>query len=128
MPAHPTVLSWVDENKEFSDQYARARELGYQGLADELLDIADDGRNDKFRDDDGHVTVDHDVIARSRLRVDTRKWLLSKMLPKVYGDRQTHEHTGADGGPIHMLTEIDRAARIAGLLGRAVKRKEGTDA
>jgi hypothetical protein len=100
MPAESTVRAWAANSEHpISAQYARAREIGYQGLADELLEIADDGRNDKFSDDDGHVTVDHDVIARSRLRVDTRKWLLSKALPKVYGDKLAH--TGADGtGPV----------------------------
>ena len=46
------------------------------------LDIADDGRNDKWTDSEGVVRVDNDVIARSRLRVDARKWLMSKMLPE----------------------------------------------
>ena len=47
-----------------------------------------------------------DVIASKRLQVDTLKWKLSKMLPKVYGDKVTQEHTGAGGGPI-TLAAID---------------------
>lgn len=100
MPAHSTVLSWTISDEAFSDQYTRAREIGYQIMADEVLEIADDGRNDCWKDEEGNPRTDHDVIARSRLRVDTRKWLLSKALPKVYGDRQAIEHTGKDGGPI----------------------------
>lgn len=58
-------------------------------MADGILEIADDGRNDTYLLDEetGERGTDHDVIARSRLRVDTRKWLLSKCLPKIYGDR-----------------------------------------
>jgi len=41
------------------------------------------------------LTVDHEHIQRARLRVDTRKWILSKMLPKVYGDKF---QVGGDGG------------------------------
>jgi len=41
-----------------------------------------------------------DVIAHKRVQIDTRKWMLSKMLPKIYGDKVLQEHTGADGGPI----------------------------
>jgi hypothetical protein len=41
-----------------------------------------------------------DVIAHKRVQIDTRKWMLSKMLPKVYGDKVTTEHSGVDGGPI----------------------------
>jgi hypothetical protein len=69
----------------------RARESGYHKMADELLEIADDASNDfmerKGKDGEAVMVVDHDHIARSRLRVDTRKWLLSKALPKVYGDK-----------------------------------------
>ena len=89
----PTVLLWVDQHKEFAEQYAQARARGYQLLADELLSIADDGSNDTYMTDNG-PTTNQDVIARSRLRVDTRKWMLSKMLPKVYGDKIDHEHSG----------------------------------
>lgn len=98
MPGIQTVLDWTHGNDAFSGQYARAREVGYQLMADELLEIADDGRNDTYLIDEetGAKGVDHDVIARSRLRVDTRKWLLSKALPKIYGDKQTIDVGGTD--------------------------------
>lgn len=105
--SHATVLLWVKENQAFSDQYARAREIGYQLLADELVEIADDGSNDSYVDDDGKVRTDAEVVARSRLRLDTRKWLLSKMLPKIYGDKVQTELTGANGGPVQ-ITEVRR--------------------
>lgn len=107
--SHATVLLWVREHSHFADQYARAREAGYALLADELIQIADDGKNDTYTDDDGNVRTDQDVVSRSRLRLDTRKWLLSKMLPKVYGDKLTQEHTGPNGGPIQAeVTKIER--------------------
>lgn len=88
MPTEGAVRKWVREDPEgFGTQYARAREVGYELLADELLEISDDGANDSYKDEDGNERTNYDVIARSRLRVDTRKWLLSKMLPKVYGDK-----------------------------------------
>lgn len=113
MPSHTTVLDWTKSNEAFSDQYARSREAGYGLMADELLEIADDGRNDTYLIDEetGARGVDHDVIARSRLRVDTRKWLLSKALPKVYGDRQTHE--------VELSANAQLLALIEGRLGRA---------
>lgn len=81
MPSHSTVLDWARHNGAFSDQYARAREIGYRCMADELIEIADDDAADP---------------ARGRLRIDTRKWLLSKALPKIYGDKitldATHHH------------------------------------
>lgn len=89
MPAESTVRSWaMDVGTPFSAQYARAREIGYARLADELLDIADNGANEP------------DATARDRLRVDTRKWLLAKALPKMFGDKLLNEHTGKDGEAI----------------------------
>lgn len=88
MPTEGAVRKWVRVDPGgFGTQYTRARELGYECMSDELLDISDDGTNDWTSDARGNDIVDHDVIARSRLRVDTRKWLLSKMLPKVFGDK-----------------------------------------
>jgi Bacteriophage Sf6, terminase small subunit-like len=75
----------------FKAQYARAREVGYHKLADELLDIADDATNDfverQNREGDTVKVFDAEHVQRSRLRVEARKWLLSKALPKVYGDK-----------------------------------------
>lgn len=91
--------------EERADAYARARDAGWRALADECMTISDDGSNDTYVDEDGRTRTDHDVIARSRLRVDTRKWLLSKMLPKVYGERTAVEMGGPDGGPITLSFE-----------------------
>lgn len=100
MPGKSTVCRWLAENKAFQDQYARAREVQADSWADDILDIADDGRNDTYTDSEGNERTNQDVIARSRLRVDTRKWLMARMAPKKYGDRVTQEHQGADGGPL----------------------------
>ncbi|CUI02625.1 Phage terminase, small subunit [Janthinobacterium sp. CG23_2] len=95
MPNKATVFRWLAANAAFSDQYARAREAQADCMADEIIEIADDGLNDTYEDDDGNKRTDQDVIARSRLRVDARKWLASKMAPKKYGDKITQEHTGS---------------------------------
>lgn len=100
MPAASTVLAWTAKHNGFSEQYAKAREIGYQQMADEIVEIADDGSNDTYLDEEGNRRTDTDVIGRSRLRVDTRKWLLSKALPKVYGEKQQLEVGGPNGGPL----------------------------
>lgn len=78
-----TLTAWL---AAYPEQYARARDVQADRFAEDILAIADDGRNDTYQTDDGEVT-NHDVIARSRLRVDARKWLASKMAPKKYGDK-----------------------------------------
>lgn len=100
MPPESTVRGWVVDDREgFSAQYTRAREIGYHAMADELLEVADNGSNDWMlrKDDDDHgkelYVLNGEHVQRSRIRVDTRKWLLSKALPKIYGDKQQVEST-----------------------------------
>lgn len=107
MPHQATIMAWLDGSRpEFSEQYARAREAQADKLAEEALQIADDGRSDTYLDAEGNERTDNEVIQRSRLRVDTRKWLASKMAPKKYGDKVTQEHTGADGGAIQVASTV----------------------
>jgi hypothetical protein len=78
------------------------------GWADDLDEIARDRRGDYMVDADGKTVPDMEHIMRSRLRIDTRKWMLSKMLPKVFGEKVITEITGRDGGAIEMqATKID---------------------
>lgn len=100
LPAEATVRLWAEEDREgFAERYARARMIGYYAMADELLEIADDGTNDwmvRNADHEETVTLNGEHVQRSRLRVDTRKWLLAKALPKVFGDKITTEHGVTD--------------------------------
>ena len=73
----------------FCIKYAQAREIQADYMADEIIDIADDGANDSYVDEEGKVKVDYDHIQRSKLRVDARKWVASKLKPKRYGDSTT---------------------------------------
>jgi hypothetical protein len=91
----------------------RARELGFAALADDIFDHAD-------RD-----ATDPGSVARDRLKVDTRKWYLSKMLPKVYGDRIATEVRGRDGGPIEKeISRLELARWIAFVLTSAAPERE----
>jgi hypothetical protein len=107
MPGAVAVFDWIHDDAVFAKQYARARELQAELYADEIVAISDDGSNDTYIDDEGKTHVDTDVIARSKLRVDARKWVASKLLPKKYGDKAAVE---LSGGVSLGITEI--AARI----------------
>lgn len=90
MPAICTVFKWIREKPEFAKQYARATEERTEAMAEDLLDIADDGSNDLMTIQKGNQTYEienKEVTNRSRLRVDSRKWLMAKMKPKKYGDK-----------------------------------------
>lgn len=97
LPAASTVCRWLAQNESFRKQYARAREAQADALFDEILEIADDGRNDSYTDEDGREHTNQDVIARSRLRVDARKWMAGKLRPKVYGDKLEVAGPGPNG-------------------------------
>lgn len=95
MPRMATIFRWLANKPDFSEQYTRAREEQAETLADEIVQIADDGLNDTYLDENGNKRTDQDVIARSRLRVEARKWVASKLKPKKYGDRIQTEVSGS---------------------------------
>ena len=89
----------------FSARYARARAVGLEKLADELIEIGDDSSRD-WTERNGELVPDHEVVNRSRLRCDNRKWLLARLLPRRYGDRVTAEVTGDPDAPIVTRIEL----------------------
>ena len=115
MPSKSSVFKWLAENEGFSDKYVRACETRTELIADEMLNIADDGSNDWMERKDGEGNVigtkpDNEAIQRSRLRVDTRKWILSKLQPKKYGERVTQD-VNLTGSITALLGEIDGTGR-----------------
>jgi len=76
----------IDDHEGFAAHYARARDIGLEVMAEETIEIADDSGLDVVMTENG-PRPDGEVINRAKLRVDTRKWLLSKLAPKRYGDR-----------------------------------------
>jgi hypothetical protein len=86
-PNHATAFRWLNAHPEFRDKYARAKETMLERMADQINEIADD--------------VTEDANSR-RVRVDTRKWLLSKLIPKVYGDAMQLKHADHEGNAMHV--------------------------
>lgn len=101
---HSTILAWIKQDSAFANQYTCAREIGYKLLADELLSISDEKDVEvKYDGEETRLDLSPTAIARNRLRVDTRKWLLSKMLPKVYGDKLDIDHGVQADNPLANL-------------------------
>lgn len=88
-PSVAIIMRWLSDGKHpyLVEQYARAKQLQAEYLEDQLLTIADDASNDTLFTEDGRAVENREFISRSRLRIDTRKWLMSKLLPKKYGDK-----------------------------------------
>ena len=117
IPARITVVDWIIKNREgFADQYAHARDVGLDVMADQLLDISatplkaakkkftrvvagpvpEDGDDNDERNLGTEIeTTTGDAVDRARLHADTLKWYLSKLAPKRYGDKIAVEHSGS---------------------------------
>lgn len=104
MPTEGSVRLWVIEDKHgFASRYQQARDIGIDCMADELLDISDESGRDTTTNKHGEEVQNSEWISRSRLRVDTRKWYLSKIVPKKYGDRVEQHHTGDASAPVALV-------------------------
>lgn len=112
-PAEAVVRRRAINDEEFGSQYARARELGLYSMAEEIIEIADTPVKAEVTrierapvlDADGNeigkivekeITTIADDVAHRKLQTDNRKWTLSKLLPKVFGDRVEHNVTTTD--------------------------------
>jgi len=107
--------SWLSKDEELANRYVRAKEKQLQRMADEILQISDDSIWDElFVEEDtkegksAKRVLNHEFVQRSKLRVDSRKWLLSKLLPKKYGDKIDVEHSASES----LMALV--AARLAG--------------
>ena len=87
MPSTSTFYQWLDNDEVKAKQYARATEVRADIIFDDILAIADENTNDTSINENGIEVVNNDVIQRSRLRIDARKWVLSKLNPKKFGDK-----------------------------------------
>lgn len=87
MPDSSTFYKWIDEDKEKSIQYERSIELRSEFLFDEMFEIADKQGEDVTTDKEGNKVINPNIVQRNRLQIDVRKWALSKMMPRKFGDK-----------------------------------------
>ena len=115
-----TFYRWMIHHEELRKLYARAKEEQLRILAEEIVPIADEDRiceKVTIKADGSREVVILDAVDRSRLMIDSRKWLLSKLAPKVYGDKIAQTLSGPDGGAIEIksvreMTEEEIDARL----------------
>lgn len=101
MPHRVTVNIWRRKYPEFRSMYAQAKCEQLEFLAEEILEIADDARNDWMEHHDRNTgesswKLNGEHVQRSRLRIDTRKWLACKLVPRVYGDSNNNNSNPSD--------------------------------
>lgn len=102
MPSRETVREWLDKDPDLAGQYARAVSERADVLVEDMLEIADAARGG-----------DAEAVQAAKLRVDTRKWVASKMAPRRYGDRAAVELSGPAGGPVQVESIVDLVKRVS---------------
>ncbi len=124
-PALSTFYRWIRTEEDFQKQYARAKEDQMDFYAEEIIDISDDGSNDwmEVRSKKGEIEIvlDKEHVMRSKLRTESRKWLMGKLKPKKYGDGTTIRSQLLDKGgdptdpqaPIALDSVLEAAMKAA---------------
>lgn len=119
MPTKTTIMRWLHRHEDFCDQYVRAHETRKLVDAEDIETLADDASHDwierETKDGTKIKELDREHIERVRLKIDTRKWLMTKLAPKHFG--KTVAVTGKNGGPVKhevatvgdVLDEVDGA-------------------
>lgn len=114
-PSKVTVFAWLHKNERFLNQYRYAREIQQESHLDEMFEIADDASNDWMErtGKDGESVgwqLNGEHVNRSKLRIDTRKWVMERMAPKQYGNKQSIDHQSSDGSMSQKPTKIELVA------------------
>lgn len=90
-PTFSTIFAWLESDEAFRTKYARAREVQAEVLVDEMQDIVDDSANDymlkKNKDGSDYVAMNEEHLARTKMRLEQRRWFAEKLLPKKYGTK-----------------------------------------
>lgn len=114
MPPRSVIMKWIiGDVNGFHSQYTHARDVGLDQMADETLEISDTAVEaivEEYSDKNGRKITKSDAWNHRRLQIDTRKWYLSKLAPKKYGDKIEHEVHGE----VTVVEALLRARRRTG--------------
>lgn len=101
MPTAGAVVQWaVYDVDGFGDRYRNACQIRAEVLIDQIISIADDSSEDYSLDEDGKPVFNSDKVMRDKLKIETRKWYVGKILPKKYGDAILLKQGDADGNSL----------------------------
>jgi hypothetical protein len=103
MPGKADILDWLCSRADFRERYARARELQSHVLLEEILAIADEKR-------EGEDAGAGEPIHSAKQRIDTRKWVIDRLIPKTSSEIPTASKSGQSRRPIiRVITGVPRA-------------------
>lgn len=119
MPPWRTVYSWMERDADLAASIARARELGYDAIAEECLRIADTPQSGKkvTMSEDGMTETVEDMLGHRKLQIETRLKLLAKWNPKKYGERV--QVAGDADNPLRVEAEVQADKLLQAILANA---------
>jgi hypothetical protein len=115
-----TFNLWVDSDAKLAESYAHAREDLIERIASEVMELSDSEVPET-----GDGKRDWQAIQQRKLQVDSRKWLLSKLAPKKYGDRL--ELAGDKENPLEVKQTIDASKLSTDVLAQIMAAKDSND-
>jgi hypothetical protein len=129
-PPRGTIFSWLRTNPDFRELYDRAKAESADAIFEEILDIADDGRNDwmeTFNEKGESIgwKLNGEAVQRSRVRIDARKWIVSKLLPRKYGDKLDLNHGVQPDDPLAKLIQAVQGRTLGPVPTRAIEHENG---
>lgn len=101
LPSRRVFNSWIENDENLRTQYASACEARQDKIFEDILKIADDASQDVIKNDEGKESLNQEFVARSRVKIDARKWMLGKMNPKKYGERIQQDVTIQQEQPLY---------------------------
>jgi predicted secreted protein len=114
MPNWRTVYDWIEADADIAARFERAREIGFDAIAEDVFDIADDGTNDwverERKDGSTDIVLNGEHVQRSKLRIETRMKLLAKWHPKKYGEKQDVNIGNKEGETLQIDNGVDTVA------------------
>ena len=85
MPCPATIWNWLNANKRFLDNYAQAKEIQMHLMGEKIVSIADNSSGDEMTTPNGNIVENREFMNRSKLRIETRMWLMERFAPKRFG-------------------------------------------
>jgi hypothetical protein len=111
MPNRRTIMRWVKNDDAAKKLYDAAQVDRMHWYADEIVNIAYDTSKDTITGNAGQPLCNHEWIARSRLKVDSLKFLMAKLAPRTYGDKLPENVAEKTGDLAELMKEIDGRSR-----------------
>lgn len=91
LPSYETINVWRWEKPGFADKYTQAKSRQAEMMVESIEDVAVELLNNAYVDEHGAKKLDGGLVGQARIVVDSRKWMASKLAPKIYGDRKELE-------------------------------------